>query len=78
MSGNLFCKAKGVAFGKEDAEWLPKTTPNWCPLVMIPVPHGRLIDAALADERSREPSIYDLTDIPDFLAEQPTVIDSEM
>ena len=43
-SGNLFCKAKRLAFGKEDAEWLPKTTPNWCPLIPVP-DHGRLIDA---------------------------------
>ena len=43
-SGHLFCKGKGVAFGKEDCEWLSKTTPNWCPLVTVP-PHGRLIDA---------------------------------
>lgn len=43
-SGQLFCKGKRIAFGKEDAEWLPKTTPNWCPLVHVP-PHGRLIDA---------------------------------
>ena len=38
-SGNLFCKAKCVAFGREDAEWLPKKTPNWCPLVPVP-DHG--------------------------------------
>ena len=43
-SGNLFCKAKCVAFGREDAEWLPKKTPNWCPLIPVP-DHGRLIDA---------------------------------
>jgi hypothetical protein len=43
-SGQLFCKAKRIAFGKEDAEWLPLKTPNWCPLVPVP-PHGRLIDA---------------------------------
>ncbi len=34
---------------------------------------GRLIDADDAIRRSREPSIYDLTDVPDFLAECPTV-----
>ena len=33
----------------------------------------RLIDADDAVRRSREPSIYDLTDVPDFLAECPTV-----
>lgn len=48
-----------------------------CPLVEIKSPHGRLIDASLAEEKSYEPTIYDLTDVPDFLAEQPTVIDSE-
>ena len=34
---------------------------------------GRLIDADDALRRSREPSIYDLTDVPDFLAECQTV-----
>ena len=33
----------------------------------------RLIDAIDAERRSREPSIYDLVDVPDFLAECPTV-----
>ena len=42
--GYLFCKAKRIAFGKEDAEWLPLKTPNWCPLSPVP-PHGMLIDA---------------------------------
>ena len=47
LSGTLFCRGKRVAFGKEDAEWLPKTTPNWCPLIPVP-DHGRLIDADAA------------------------------
>lgn len=44
-SGYLFCKGKRISFGKEDAEWLPKETPNWCPLRPLPDHHGRLIDA---------------------------------
>lgn len=48
-TGHLFCKSKRTAFGRGDAEWLPKRTPNWCPLVPVPS-HGRLIDAdALLD-----------------------------
>ena len=42
-SGYLFCRAKRLAFGKEDAEWLPKTTPNWFPIIPVPE-HGRLGD----------------------------------
>lgn len=34
---------------------------------------GRLIDADDAVRRSREASIYDLTDVPEFLAECPTI-----
>lgn len=34
-NGYLFCRGKGIAFGKEDGEWIPKTTPNWCPIVDI-------------------------------------------
>ena len=41
-SGQLFCKAKRIAFGKEDAEWLPLKTPNWCPLVPVPE-HGQIL-----------------------------------
>lgn len=44
LGGPLFCKAKWVAFGKEDAEWLLFKTPDWCPLVEIKTPHGDLID----------------------------------
>ena len=44
-SGQLFCKAKRIAFGKDDAEWLPKRTPNWCPLVPVPDHKGPLVDA---------------------------------
>lgn len=43
ISGQQFCRAKRTAFGKEDAEWLPKRTPNWCPLEELP-PHGDLVD----------------------------------
>ena len=66
MSGHWFCRAKRVAFGKEDAEWLPLATPNWCPLVEIKTPHGRLVDIDNMvndywDGNSMEISKYDLS-----------------
>lgn len=40
VSGYFLCKASGIAFGK----WLPLKTPDWCPLVEVKTPHGRLIE----------------------------------
>jgi hypothetical protein len=34
-----------ITFGAEDENWIYDQRPNWCPLVEIPTPHGRLIDA---------------------------------
>ena len=92
-SGNLFCKAKCVAFGREDAEWLPKKTPNWCPLVPVP-DHGRLLKV-LKTEREcvsrncdRNCGVCDLSlerdeilgafDTLIFLLDAPTIIPASM
>ena len=40
----------------------------------LPKKHGRLIDADLALKLCEEPSIYDLTDVPEFLNYLPTVV----
>lgn len=49
-----------------------------CPLVPIP-PHGRLIDAdaAIANRNSEGNWGYDLFDLPDYLADCPTIIEAE-
>ena len=51
---------------------------NYCPLVPVP-PHGRLIDAdaAIANRNSEGNWGYDLFDLPDYLADCPTVIEAE-
>jgi len=37
-------------------------------------PHGDLIDRDATVEESKKPTIFDLTDVPDFLYEQPIII----
>lgn len=39
------CNVSLITFGAEDENWIYDQRPNWCPLVEIPTPHGRLIDA---------------------------------
>jgi hypothetical protein len=40
-----------ITFGAEDENWIYDQRPNWCPLVEIPTPHGRLgdLDALVKD-----------------------------
>lgn len=54
----------------EHAERLPD-----CPLHELP-DHGDLIDRDTAIEESKKPTIFDLTDVPDFLHEQSIIIPS--
>ena len=44
-----------------------------CPLVELPE-HGDLIDCRAALANCEEPTIFDLTDVPDFLREQPVIV----
>jgi hypothetical protein len=39
-----------ITFGAEDENWIYDQRPNWCPLVEIPTPHGRLIDVSTVEE----------------------------
>lgn len=50
-----------------------------CPLIPVP-PHGRLIDAdaAIANRNTEMNWCYDLCDLPDYLADCPTVIPAEL
>ena len=49
-----------------------------CPLIELPS-HGRLIDAdaAIANRNVNMNWCYDLCDLPDYLADCPTIIESE-
>ena len=49
---------------------------DWCPLVELPVPHGRLIDA---DKLMRDISEYHVSDgkFQHWVDVQPTVIEAE-
>ena len=40
-------------------------------------PHGDLIDLDATIEESKKPTIFDLTDVPDFLYEQPVIITAD-
>ena len=46
-----------------------------CPLIPVP-PHGRLIDAdaAVVNRNAEMNWVYDLSDLPDYLADCPTII----
>ena len=38
------CNVSLITFSAEDENWIYDQRPNWCPLVEIPTPHGRLGD----------------------------------
>ena len=37
------CNVSLITFSAEDENWIYDQRPNWCPLVEISTPHGRLI-----------------------------------
>ena len=69
------CNVSFITFGAEDENWIYNTRPNWCPLVEIPTPHGRLIDA---DELVRiwKGAMFS-GDIKPIVDARPTVIEAE-
>jgi len=49
--------------------------PKWCPLIEVPTPHGRLIDADVFDRHmKRTPRYFSMCC---DLEEQPTIIEAE-
>ena len=54
--------------------------PDWCPLVEVPAPHGRLIDADALLEDVRKNSVsYSADDFAhEWVDVQPTVIEAEV
>lgn len=80
------CNVSLITFSAEDENWIYDQRPNWCPLVEIPTPHGRLIDTDAVnkamDERIEklkdDKSIYEASCVStalDMFA--PTVIEAE-
>lgn len=47
-----------------------------CEVIELPE-HGDLIDRDAAMKESKKPTIFDLTDVPDFLREQPIIISAD-
>ena len=65
-----FCVYRGAGLGLDDER------PDWCPLVEVPTPHGRLIDADALDYKldSSDRDIY----VRGVLEEEaPTIIEAE-
>ena len=61
--GGAYCMATNNCAEEEGgAEQYEDTRPDWCPLIELPVEHGRLIDADAANQ---------------FLNEQITIIPAE-
>lgn len=79
---NTFCgcditrgKRWAVKNDKDYAE--SSTRPDWCPLIEVPEPHGRLIDASEAYDRIAEQeggNYVDMDAVGMGLDETPTVI----
>lgn len=71
---NFFCLA-----GKRDLRaehGINISRPDWCPLVEIPTPHGRLIDA---DELKKDLTRFYDNEVTarHLIDEQPTIIEAE-
>ena len=73
FNSNAFCDVLGRKV-KIPVDYVER--PNTCPLVELP-PHGDLISLDMALDECKKPTIYDLTDVPDFLRELPVVIPAE-
>ena len=71
-TGFGFCLAKSDNFCGYTND---RKRPEWCPLVEVPEPHGRLIDADALDYKlgSSDRDIY----VKYTLEEEPTVIEAE-
>lgn len=83
----VWCNAanKVLKLHWEHPDWthLNVKRPDWCPLVEVPTPHGRLIDAddAFIDADERGFDFWscdaDIDSAQDFLRAQPTIIEAE-
>lgn len=65
------CNVSLITFSAEDENWIYDQRPNWCPLVDIPTPHGRLIDAD-------QLNIYDISPVDGFCVMGVTEEDIEL
>ena len=88
-NGNVWCNAKNKLLKKgwinSDFTHLDVKKPEWCPLVEVPTPHGRLIDEREAEQcigdhmtcRSGREGRSDWQRVHDGLASTSTVIEAE-
>lgn len=69
-----FCAYRGAGLGIEDER------PDWCPLVEVPTPHGRLIDADALQCKVDDIGLgyYEVLGVTgDTIDSAPTVIEAE-
>lgn len=59
--------------------WSADERPNWCPLVEVPTPHGRLIDADKLERDEVFTSEYGFQEVvwTEQIDEAPTIIEAE-
>ena len=79
MTDEKFCDA---SYGNEIVLKRGQGKPSWCPLVEVPEPHGRLIDADATKNwhKNTANNFSELTDavvLSLMLDEMPTVIEAE-
>lgn len=60
---------------KDDIEFWEKDKPSWCPLVEVPTPHGRLIDADEVPYFSSSP--WKAIATQSEIEKMPTIIEAE-
>ena len=75
---NIVCSPTGHALGGIDAKHLKESrNAGYCPLIEVPAPHGRLIDASVAYDKIAEQeggNYVDMDAVGMGLDETPTVI----
>ena len=80
--GEIWCRASGelLADNYKPIPYDENERPEWCPLVEIKVPHGRLIDELEAYDKIGEQeggNYIDMDGVDIGLQETPTVIEQE-
>lgn len=77
--GDTRCRATNKLLAEEYRIIPFSGRPDWCPLVEVPTPHGRLIDADKLLEDVRKNSVsYSADDFAhEWVDVQPTVIEAE-
>ena len=64
-------------FTKKSTNWGLTTRPSDCPLIEVPTPHGRLIDADAYIDKHEECGWLDDITVDEFNAITPTIIEAD-